>query len=76
MKETIQACLSHPTLNEYVVEVFRQTDRFHVPTRRIYKAHYIDADKVRRLAKRFISMNVGIQNRMIEERIEFWNAKS
>ena len=74
-KETIESIMSYPYLDKFVVKVGRQIDRFHVPTVRLYMAHYSEPNKVRRLAKRFLVLNSLLQAQNVEDRIHDWNLK-
>lgn len=76
MKETICGVLSIPYLDKVVIEVSRGTDRFHVPTRRIYSARYSEPQKVHRLVRRFLLLNSLIQSYIIQSRIYNWNKEN
>lgn len=73
MKEKIVGVLSWPYLDKYVVEVFRQTDRFHVPTKRLYIAYYSNPDRVFNLINHFLNINEKLQFILVAEKIQRWN---
>jgi hypothetical protein len=73
MKERIEAVQFVPFLDRLTVRVFRQLNRFHVPTSREYSARYSDEAKVRALAYNFIVLNEMVALRTIDERLERWN---
>lgn len=72
MKEQIVAILSKPYVDKYVIEVYRQIDRFHVPAVRTYSARYTESNKVLQLLNHFLDINTGVQARIISERIKYW----
>lgn len=72
MKEKIVGVLSLPYLDKYVVKVFRQIDRFHVPTERIYIAPYSNPDKVWHLFEHFSILNALVTKDILVDRITRW----
>lgn len=75
MKERIIGIMCYPYPDKYVIAVTRG-DGKHIPHTRVYMARYSEPDKVRRLAKLFISGNSLLQFQIVEYSIERYNAKS
>jgi hypothetical protein len=73
MKEHICGVLAYPYVDRYSIHVARQSDRFHLPTSRIYSARYTEPKKVKKLLELFLKINAGLQRQIITERISSWS---
>lgn len=72
MKEEIVGVMSYPYMDKLAIQVYRQLDRFHVATSRIYTAYYSNPNKARKLMQNFLDLNALVQAKIIEQRIERW----
>jgi len=69
MKERIEAVQAVHHINKFIVKVFRQLDRFHVPICYTYSMYY-DDKRIHKFVERFILLNTLLQHRLLEERIK------